>query len=184
MLPTIQLRFRSDTEDKPVFTAMYVLKCMARDSSVGIATRYVLEGSGIECRWKGEMFRIYPDLPLCPPSLLYNGHLVFPGGKGGPGVTLTTHPLLVPRSWKSRAIPLLNLWARVACYMVKPYLPLPYVLKCHDRTNYSPIITCLLLLKMCSYILIKYFRGVKFVLYFNVCALTNEIFFVFRSDRE
>ena len=29
----------------------------------------------------------------------------------GRGVLLTTHPLLVPRSWKSRAIPLTNLWA-------------------------------------------------------------------------
>jgi hypothetical protein len=32
---------------------------------------------------------------------------------------LSTHPLLVPRSWKSRAIPLLTLWAFVACYRVK-----------------------------------------------------------------
>jgi len=35
---------------------------------------------------------------------------------------MTTHPYLVPRLWKSRAIPLLPLWARVACYRVKPYL--------------------------------------------------------------
>jgi hypothetical protein len=28
----------------------------------------------------------------------------FPGVKSGRGVTLTTHPLLAPRSWKSRAI--------------------------------------------------------------------------------
>jgi hypothetical protein len=34
--------------------------------------------------------------------------------KGGRGVTLTTHPHLVPRSWKSRVIPLLPLWGRVA----------------------------------------------------------------------
>ena len=31
--------------------------------------------------------------------------------KCGRGVLLTTHPLLVPRSWKSRAILLPNLWA-------------------------------------------------------------------------
>jgi len=30
----------------------------------------------------------------------------FPRVKCGRGVTLTTHPLLAPRSWKSRAIPL------------------------------------------------------------------------------
>ena len=35
----------------------------------------------------------------------------FPGVKYGRGVLLTTHPLLVPQSWKSRAIPLPALWA-------------------------------------------------------------------------
>ena len=36
---------------------------------------------------------------------------VFPGVKSGRGVTLNPHPLLVPWSRKSRAIPLLPLWA-------------------------------------------------------------------------
>jgi hypothetical protein len=35
----------------------------------------------------------------------------FPWVKSGRGVTLTTHPLLVPASWKSRAIHLLSLLA-------------------------------------------------------------------------
>jgi hypothetical protein len=35
----------------------------------------------------------------------------FPGVKSGRGMTLTPHPLLVPWTWKSRAIPLLPLWA-------------------------------------------------------------------------
>ena len=34
----------------------------------------------------------------------------FPGVKSGRGMTLTPHPLLVPWSWKSRAIPLLPSW--------------------------------------------------------------------------
>jgi hypothetical protein len=34
----------------------------------------------------------------------------FPGVTWGRGVLLTTHPLLVSRSWKSRAIPLPTLW--------------------------------------------------------------------------
>ena len=51
-----------------------------RDSSVGIATHYGLDGPGIESRW-GEIFRIRPDRPWGPPSLLYNGYRVFPGGK-------------------------------------------------------------------------------------------------------
>jgi hypothetical protein len=61
------------------------------DSVVGIVTRYGLEGPGIETRW-GEIFRTYPDRLRVPPSLLYNGYWVFPGGKGGRGVMLTTHP--------------------------------------------------------------------------------------------
>jgi len=39
------------------------------------------------------------------------GTVSFPGIKCGRGVLLTTHPFLVPRSWKSRAIPLPTLWA-------------------------------------------------------------------------
>ena len=35
----------------------------------------------------------------------------FPGVKCGRGVLLTTHPLLVPRSWKSRTITLPTIWA-------------------------------------------------------------------------
>jgi hypothetical protein len=35
----------------------------------------------------------------------------FPGVKYGWGVLLTTYPLLVPWSWKGRAIPLPTLWA-------------------------------------------------------------------------
>ena len=66
------------------------------DSSVGIATRNGMEGPGIESRW-GEIFRTRPDWLRGPPSLLYNGYRLFPGGKGGRGVMLTTHPLLVPR---------------------------------------------------------------------------------------
>jgi hypothetical protein len=76
----------------------------SRDSVVSIATRYGLEGPGIESRW-GEIFRIYPDRLRGPPSLLHNGYRVFPGSKGGRGVMLTTHPLLVPRLRKSWAIP-------------------------------------------------------------------------------
>jgi len=53
-------------------------------SSVGIVTGYRLDGSGIESWW-GEIFRTFPDWPWDPPSLLYNGYRVFPGGKERPG---------------------------------------------------------------------------------------------------
>jgi len=54
---------------------------MGRDSSVGIATRYGLNGQGIESRWGGVIFRTRPDRPWGPPSLLYKGYRVFPRGK-------------------------------------------------------------------------------------------------------
>jgi hypothetical protein len=46
--------------------------------------RYGLEGPGIESRWGGgggEIFHSLPDRRWGPPSLLYNGYRVFPGGK-------------------------------------------------------------------------------------------------------
>jgi hypothetical protein len=49
--------------------------------------------------------------PGSPPSLLYNGYRVFPGGKERPGRDIDPSPLLVPWSRKGRAIPLLPLWA-------------------------------------------------------------------------
>jgi hypothetical protein len=59
----------------------------------------------------GEIFRTRLDRPWGPPSLLYNGYRVFPGGKSGRGVVLTTHPLLATRSRKSRANTSTPLWA-------------------------------------------------------------------------
>jgi hypothetical protein len=58
-----------------------VILCVGQDSSVGIATRYTLDSPGIEFRW-GEIFRIRPDRPWGPPSLLHNRFSVsFPGVK-------------------------------------------------------------------------------------------------------
>jgi len=48
--------------------------------------------------------------PGAHPASCTMGTRSFPGVKSGQGVTLTPHPLLVPWSWKSRAIPLLPLW--------------------------------------------------------------------------
>ena len=54
---------------------------IGRNSSVGTATPYGVGGPGIESRWGVEIFPTRPDLPCGPPSLLYNRHRVFPGGK-------------------------------------------------------------------------------------------------------
>jgi len=63
----------------------------------------------------GTRFSARPDCPWGPPSLLYNGYRVFPGGRGGRGVGLTPHPHLECRDpTKSRATPLPTLRAFVA----------------------------------------------------------------------
>ena len=54
-------------------------------SSVGIATGYGLNVPGNESRLGGEIYRTCPDRPWGPPSFLYNGYRVFPGGKERPG---------------------------------------------------------------------------------------------------
>jgi len=64
----------------------------------------------------GEIFRTSPDRLWGPPSLLYNGYRVFPGGKVAGALTI--HPHLAPRLRKSIAIHLLPLWAFMACYRV------------------------------------------------------------------
>jgi hypothetical protein len=53
-------------------------------SSVGVATGYGLDGPGIESQW-GRDFPHLSRPALGPPSLLYNGYRVFPGGEKRPG---------------------------------------------------------------------------------------------------
>jgi len=53
------------------------VKFMGRGSSVSIAPRYGLGVRGSN-PGGGEIFRIRPDRPWGPPSLLYNGYRVFP----------------------------------------------------------------------------------------------------------
>ena len=79
-------------------------------SSVGIATDYGLDGPGSNPG--GD--EIFPPVQTglgAHPATCKMGTGSFFGVKCGRGVLLTTHPLLVPRSWKSRAILLPTLWA-------------------------------------------------------------------------
>ena len=52
-----------------------IIIIMCRDSVVGIATHYGLDGLRIESRGD-EFFRTCPDRPWGPPSLLYNRYQV------------------------------------------------------------------------------------------------------------
>jgi len=67
---------------KPVCTFIYGYSTVSGPgTSVGIATDYGLDGPGFESRRGGGRFSARPDRPWGPPSLLYNGYQVFPGGK-------------------------------------------------------------------------------------------------------
>jgi len=61
--------------------------------------------SGIESRW-GRDFPTVQTGPGAHSAFCKMGTGSFSGVKCCRGVLLTTHPLLVPRSWKSRAMPL------------------------------------------------------------------------------
>ena len=89
---------------------VYVTLC-GPGSSVGIATGYGLDGPGIESRWGARFSAPVQTGPGAHTGSYTMGTGSFPGVKSGRGVTLTTHPLLVPWSWKGRAISLLPLWA-------------------------------------------------------------------------
>ena len=79
-------------------------------SSVGIATELRAGRSGIESRW-GRDFAPVQTGPGDHPASCKMGTGPIQGVKCGRYVLLTTHLLLVPRSWKSRAINLSTLWA-------------------------------------------------------------------------
>ena len=79
-------------------------------SSVGIVTELRTGWSGIESRWGREVSHVQTG-PGAHPASCKMGTGSFQWVKCGQGVLLTTHPLLVPWSWKSRATPLPTLWA-------------------------------------------------------------------------
>ena len=84
--------------------------CSMGPVAQSVATDYGLDGSGSNPGGDG----IFPPVQTGPeahPASCTMGTGSFPGVKCGRGVLLTTHPLLVPRSWKSRVIPVPTLWA-------------------------------------------------------------------------
>ena len=93
------------------------------------------------------------------PTSCTMGTRSFPGVKSGWGVTLTPHPLLVPWLTKSRAIPLLPLWAvqpvqsLSACtrvhftllYCHTHFLCANTTFRCRKWTIYKWVMKCMLL---------------------------------------
>jgi len=81
----------------------------------------------------GTSFSARSDRPLGPPSFLYNGYRVFPGGRGGRGVGLTLPPHLVPKVLeKSRTTRLLTL---KACVAYEKGENLPYLRMSDERQS-------------------------------------------------
>ena len=71
---------------------------------------YGLDGTGSNPRW-GRDFPPVQTGPAAHPASCKMSTGSFPEVNCGQGVLPTTHPLLVPRSWKSRAVTLPTLWA-------------------------------------------------------------------------
>ena len=73
--------YHQTPKDNPEFSLIEgPCSFVGRDSLVGVETGNAPDGPGIESG-VGENFRTLPDRPCGPPSLLYNGYRVFPGGK-------------------------------------------------------------------------------------------------------
>jgi len=83
--------------------------CCESGTSVGIATDYGLDGPGSNPGGDEILRPSRPALGYTQSPVKWVPGLS-PRVKCGRGVVLTTHPLLVSRSWKSRAIPLPNPW--------------------------------------------------------------------------
>jgi len=104
-------------------------------SSVGIATGYGLDGPGIESLWGARFSALVQTGSGAHPDSCTMSTGSFPGVKSGRGVTMTPDPFLVPRSRKSRAIPLLPLWA------VRPVQSLSACTRVHLTFVFSPRFT-------------------------------------------
>ena len=72
---------------------------------------HFIQSPGIKSRWGARFFTPVQTGPGTHPASCTMGTGSFPGVKSGRGVTLNPHPLLMPWSWKGRAIHLRSLWA-------------------------------------------------------------------------
>jgi len=108
---------------KLMFSWKYIHIECGSGSLVSIATELRAGRSRVESWW-GWNFPPIQTGPGAHPASCKMGIGSFPGVKSVRGVLLTTHPILVPWSWKSRAIPLPTLWATLGPVTGSLYLHL------------------------------------------------------------
>jgi hypothetical protein len=101
----------------------WCIPILGQDSSVCVTNRYRLDGLGIESLWGG-LFRTRPDRPWGPPSLLYNEYWVCPGVKR-PGCVVDHPPPSSAEVKEIVELPVLHLWAFVACDRVNLTFTIP-----------------------------------------------------------
>jgi hypothetical protein len=101
---------------------------------VGRYSSHLLRATGIECRWRARFFRTRPDQPCGPPSLLYNGHRVIPGGKATGAWRLS----LTPSSFEVEERIQLYLYSPPLCLHGTSYneLYLLFIYFCFQRQSY------------------------------------------------
>jgi hypothetical protein len=93
---------------------VHVYEC-GPGSSVGKATALQAGRSGDRIAVGGEIFRTCPGRPWGPPSLLYNGYRVFPGGKERPEIDAdpsTPSSVVVKKEYSYTSTPHIG---RMAC---------------------------------------------------------------------
>jgi hypothetical protein len=118
--PTSPCQYRS-TVAPMLIQSSPTLPYLATDSvfkRAGIATRYGLDGPGIESRWRERFSAPVQTGPGAHPASYTMGTGSLSRGESGRGVALTTHPHLVPRLKKESSYTSTPLWAFVACSRV------------------------------------------------------------------
>jgi hypothetical protein len=126
---------------------------VGRDSSVGIATGYGLDGPGIESRWGARFSAPVQTGPGAHPASCTMGTGSVSGVKNGRGVTLTSHPLLVPLVMKEQSYTSTPPMGRTACtepqclYKGDLYLYLPF-LNITERIHISAHILIIMILRL------------------------------------
>ena len=109
--PPIRLVLAAIFETIFIYFALLQRHLWGPGNIVGIATGIGLDGPVIESRWRVRFSAPVQTGPGAHPASCRMGTGSFPGGKGRPRREADPSPLLVPWSWRDRAIPLLPLWA-------------------------------------------------------------------------